>query len=57
MGVEIIYEQFFATGTPSGVEFEGGLIVDNVDKYELAFNIGTNPKETLVKLKVFVSDP
>ncbi|KAH8646804.1 hypothetical protein BX600DRAFT_371661, partial [Xylariales sp. PMI_506] len=32
--------------------FEGGFVVDNVDNYELAFNLGTNPKESLVKLKV-----
>ncbi|KAK5652026.1 hypothetical protein OQA88_10929 [Cercophora sp. LCS_1] len=55
--VEIIYEQFLATGTPSGIGFEGGFSVagsspeDETDRYEVAFNLGTNPKETLVKVK------
>lgn len=49
--VEIVYEQFLATGTPSGMGFEGGFVVDEVDAYALAINLGTNPKETLVKLQ------
>ncbi|KAK0717458.1 hypothetical protein B0T26DRAFT_646791 [Lasiosphaeria miniovina] len=49
--VEVIYEQFLASGTPSGIGFEGGFVVDDTDEYAVAFNIGTNPKESLVKLK------
>ncbi|RSL71338.1 hypothetical protein CEP51_012060 [Fusarium floridanum] len=54
--VELNYKQFAATGMPSGVGFEGGFVVDGIDEYHLAFNLGTNPKETLVTLQISKMD-
>lgn len=50
--VEVDYKQFATTGMPSGIGFQGGFLVDDIDEYLLAFNLGTNPKETLVELKI-----
>ncbi|GFP57671.1 hypothetical protein TASIC1_0009000800 [Trichoderma asperellum] len=50
--VEVDYKQFAATGMPSGIGFQGGFLVDDIDEYLLAFNLGTNPKETLVEVKI-----
>ncbi|KAH7136289.1 hypothetical protein EDB81DRAFT_693305 [Dactylonectria macrodidyma] len=37
---------------PSGLGFVGGFVVDDIDKYFLAFDIGSNPKETLIKIQM-----
>ncbi|KAJ7714862.1 hypothetical protein B0H16DRAFT_1806690 [Mycena metata] len=50
--VAINYSQFLSTGMPSEIGFAGGLLVDEKDNYLLAFNLGTNPKQTLLSLQV-----
>jgi hypothetical protein len=37
---------------PSAIGFLGGFVVDDIDEYNLGFNLGSNPKDTLVTLKV-----
>jgi hypothetical protein len=50
LSAAIDYKQFAASGTPTTLGFKAGFKVDNVDEYFVAVALGTNPKETLVKL-------
>jgi hypothetical protein len=52
LSLSINYQIFLTTGMPSAIGFVGGFMVDGIDKYNLAFNLGTNPKDTLVTLQV-----
>jgi hypothetical protein len=52
LDIKIDYKQFATTGMPSSLGLQGGFVVDDIDNYLFALSFGTNPKETVLDLKI-----